>query len=165
MDQINSLIAEGTHTTQEAIDEVAALNNVDIENISSAAGDSVGSAFTEGLDNSLADTAIAAGPDTGNASTPQTGTGETSNVPEILYNCTPVNCDEGHYRHEVEINDMEVPAPTSSTTPVNDIKFTGKKSTAPNAAPAGGGGGGGGKPKEPKKVAVKRKSQIVKRYK
>jgi hypothetical protein len=69
----------------------------------------------------------------------------------------------GHYRHTVSVDSVDVPAPTSSTAPVNDIKFTGKKSTAPNAAPAGGGGGGGGG--KPKKVANKRKSQTVKRYK
>lgn len=105
---------------------------------------------------------IDATPVQGNASNPPTKTGEPSTVWGVDYSCD--DCGHGYYDHIPTAVSEQIPA-SQTTAPAMDAVEVHKLGDAPKGAPAGGGGGGGGGGKEPKKVAVKRKSQIVKRYK
>jgi hypothetical protein len=58
-----------------------------------------------------------------------------------------------------------IPAPKSTAPKKSDLALTLRPDAPPKSSGGGGGGGGGGGAKEPKKVAVKRKSETVQRYK
>ena len=91
------------------------------------------------------------------------GAAETPAEPTVMYG---VRCVHGcHGSWTYELVETEVPGASPVEPPsVNNIELT-KLGDAPKSGGGGGGGGGGKGAKEPKKVANKRKSQTVKRYK
>ena len=151
-DLINNYMADGLSKT-DAINQASADLGMGItENI--AAGIEAGAGGGQlGVDGATIQT---------EASDAEPVEGPSGMVYEQDWTC-PASCEE-HKDHKVVITPKEIPGSQSAPVQANGLELF-PLGGAPTNPKAGGGGGGGGKPKEPKKVAVKRKSQIVKRYK
>lgn len=138
----------------------ATLNSIkqawlDIYNSCRAGGMDVASA----MDEAAAQTGLEGYVTEGAASNSVTNEGDSGTAVGVQY--VEEDC-HGFISHIPTIVTENVPGSTTSSPTIDNLELV-KKGDAPKGTPASGGGGGGGS--KPKKVANKRKSQTVKRYK
>ena len=136
------------------------------EKVGSQFGVNIGKGVKEGEQAEIGDGSadVVATPTEGEASNLQPEIGEPGEESWISWFCFPSLCGE-HFIHVPVPGTATIPAPKSTAPKKSDLALTLRPDAPPKSSGGGGGGGGGGGAKEPKKVAIKRKSETVQRYK